>query len=400
MRFSYLARDAAGSQVEGFIEAASEQAAVRRLTGDGVRVIDLKPADPEAGKKKRVVRAIGAAQLEQPLSELAILLGGGVQAFSACESVARTADSPNAQACFQAIADRLRIGENFADAFAESAPNAPAAIKAIIRAGDASGALGPAVKEAAESLAFQGGLQRDIVSSLIYPAVLLVAGVGAAGFMTMNVIPKFASTLGDRVQGLPAFTQAVFALSIWMQKNAPIVVTLAGASVFLITQGLRQRAVRQAIADLAVQTPFLSGFMLSFESARWAGLFAAMIGRRTPLLEALAIAREGFASGRLQRQMLQAERAIRRGDSIAQSLAAHTSLPATLINLIAAGESSGDLAGSAKSAALVFQDRARTTGKRVAALIEPATVLIIGGFIGALAVTMLTAINSVTANAL
>ena len=395
MRYAYTARDSGGSDVEGFVDAVGEQAAVRKLAGDGLHVVDLKPADPAAARAKKA-RPIAAERLEQPLSELSILLGGGVHAFTACESVARTAENAAAAHCFQMIADRLRIGENFADAFAAAAPSAPPAVKAIIRAGDASGAIAGAVKEAAETLAFQGGLRREIVSALIYPMILLSAGIAAAAFMTMTVIPRFAATIGDRVETRPAFTQAVFATSLWMKDNASIVVVGAGTAVALLGQAFRSKSFRAAAADFAVSAPVLKNFMLSFESARWAGLFAAMVGRRTPLLEAMSIARDGFASGRLQRQMLQAERAVRRGESIASALQAHTSMPATLINLVSAGESSGDLAGAARSAALVFQDRARTLGRRLAALIEPATVLIIGAFIGTLAVTMLTAITGVT----
>jgi len=395
MRYAYLARDAGGTQVEGFVDAANEQAAVRHLAADGVRVIDLRPADPAAAKRRRV-RPISAGGLEQPLSELSILLGGGVHVHTACESVARTASNQAAQNAFQDVADRVRIGENFADAFAAAAPGAPAAVKAIIRAGDASGALAPAVKEAADSLAFQGSLGREIVSALIYPTILLLAGIGSTIFMTMTVIPRFASSIGERVENLPAFTQWVFGVSLWMNANATIMALIGGAIVALISQGVRSPQVRAAAADLAVSVPVLRGFMLAFESARWSGLFAAMIDRRTPLLEAMSIARDGFASGRLQRQMLNAERAVRRGESIAKALQTNTSLPPTLINLINAGETSGDLAGAARSAATVFQERARTLGRRMAALIEPATVLIIGAFIGTLAVTMLTAISSVT----
>ncbi len=394
MRYSYMAKDGGGAVLEGFVEAGSEQQAVRRLAADGLRVVELKSLD----KKAKTAKAsdIRAAGLEQPLGELAILLGGGVTAYDACESVARTAASPAAARCFTNLAERLRIGEGFADAFAAAAPEAPAAVKAIIKAGDASGALGPAVKEAAETLSFQGALTRDLVSALIYPAILFLSGLGAAFFMTTMVIPQFASSLGARVNQLPPFTQSVFAASIWLKANLPSVTIATGAIAALLGQALRSPAWRGALVDSMLSVPVLRGFLLSFESARWSGLFAAMISRRTPLLEAFAIARDGFISGRLTRQMLQAERAVRRGEAIAAALAAHTSLPPTLINLIAAGEASGDLAGAARSAAAVFQERARTTGKRVAALAEPLAVLLIGGFIGTLAVTLLTAISGAT----
>ncbi len=395
MRYAYRARSASGTDVEGFVDAVGEQSAVRQLSGSGLRVIDLKAADPGAAKKLKP-RPIKADLLEQPLSELSILLNGGVRTHAACESVARTSENPAAAYCFQVISERLRVGESFTDAFNHAAPNAPQAIKAIIKAGDASGAIADAVKEAAETLSFQGGLRRDMISALIYPCILLLSGIGAAVFMTMTVIPKFASSIGDRVNSLPGFTQGVFAFSMWMNANTAIVGVIGGGVVVLVLNAFQSKAVRASLADFATTAPVLKGFMLSFESARWAGLFAAMIARRTPLLEAMAIARDGFASGRLQRQMRQAESAVQRGDSVATALQTHTSLPPTLINLISAGEHSGNLAGAARSAAMVFQDRARTLGKRLAALIEPATVIIIGGFIGTLAVTMLTAITSVT----
>ena len=119
--------------------------------------------------------------------------------LAACESVASTSENPAITDLFRNVGERLKAGENFADAFAEACPSAPPAIKAIIRAGDAAGALAPAIKEAADTLSFQGGLRREMVGALIYPMVLLCAGLGAAAFMTMTVIPRFAETIGDRV---------------------------------------------------------------------------------------------------------------------------------------------------------------------------------------------------------
>lgn len=394
MRYSYIAKDGGGALLEGFVEAANEQQAVRRLYADGVRVLELKVLDRK--KKASRVRRIGAAQLEQPLAELSILLGGGVTAYAACDSISRISPNSAAAQCFAEISERLRIGEGFAAAFALSAPAAPAAVKAIIKAGDASGSLGPAVKEAADMLTFQSSLMRDLFSALIYPAILFLAGLAAAFFMTTTVIPRFAESLGDRVSKLPAFTQSVFALSIWLKANLPLVAIAVGAVGMMVAQALRNQALRGALVDAMLSLPVFRGFLLAFETARWSGLFAAMVGRRTPLLEALLIAREGFASARLSRQMLQAERAVRRGEAISSALATYTSMPPTLINLIAAGEASGDLGGAARSASIVFQDRARTLSKRIAALAEPLAVLLIGGFVGTLAVTLLTAISSAT----
>jgi type II secretory pathway component PulF len=398
MRFSYAAKEADGAVVEGFVEAPDERTAVRKLSAEGVRVIDLRPT--EIAKQQRRARAVRSGDLEQPLQELAILLSGGVQALPACESVARSSVNPAIAAAFERLGERLKTGESFSVAFAAVAPAASPAVKAIIRAGDATGSLALAIKEAAETMGFQGALQREIIAALVYPAILFIAGIGAALFMALNIVPRFAETLGERVAKLPAFTQAIFASSLWLKDNVGLVLAASFGIVTFVIQLARSPTLRANAFDALLYVPFVRSFLLAFESARWSGLFAAMIARKTPLLDAFTIAREGLVSGRIGRQLREAERAIRRGQSIARSLQAYTIFPATLINLVAAGEASGDLAGAARNAAVVFQERSRGMGKQLAALVEPATVLLIGLFVGTLAVTMLTAINSVTASGL
>jgi general secretion pathway protein F len=67
----------------------------------------------------------------------------------------------------------------------------------------------------------------------------------------------------------------------------------------------------------------------------------------------------------------------------------------TLVNLVRVGERSGRLADMLKSAASLAEQRGRDRIKRAMAFLEPATIIVIGGMIGVIVVSLFTAIASI-----
>ncbi len=395
MRYSYMAREAGGGEVEGYVDAASEQDALRKLTRDGLDVLRLDAEDRRARAGGSASKPANTSQLTPAFRELSTLLAGGVSLVDAVSAVGASAANPRVALVFEGVEQRLRDGSRFSDALRKEAPSLPPAVIVLIEAGEASGDIAGAAQAAVDSLATQAQLRGEIVNALIYPAILATAGLGAVTFILAVVVPRFATALSDRIEELPAVSRAMFALSTVINENGLVIVGAVALLGVGVWRFFASAAMRARVYDGLLYVPLARDWLISAEAARWSSLMAALATRKVAILDALSLARSGMASGRIKRQLRQVERAVRRGQPLGESLRTYTLMPAALANLASAGEASGDLGGALTAAAEMYREHVRNAAKRFLTILEPATILLISLFVALIAVAMVSAITSV-----
>ncbi len=141
--------------------------------------------------------------------------------------------------------------------------------------------------------------------------------------------------------------------------------------------------------------PVLGNFLLEAETGRWTAMLATLLRNRVPLVESLVLARNSLRVESLRVRLAQVERAVRGGSALAAALEDYRLFDETIVNLTRVGERSGRLADMLGSAAALAEQRGRDRIKRVMALLEPAAILVIGGVIGVIVVSLFTAIASI-----
>jgi general secretion pathway protein F len=128
---------------------------------------------------------------------------------------------------------------------------------------------------------------------------------------------------------------------------------------------------------------------------RWTAMLATLLQNRIPLVQSLALARNSLQFESLRGRLVQVERAVRGGSALGTALEDYGIFDETLVNLIRVGERSGRLAEMLKSAAAFAEQKGRDRIKRVMALLEPAAIVVIGVVIGAIVISLFTAIASI-----
>ena len=124
-------------------------------------------------------------------------------------------------------------------------------------------------------------------------------------------------------------------------------------------------------------------------------MLATLLQNRVPLVQSLALARGALHLESLKARLAQVERAVRGGSALGAALEDYAIFDETLVNLVRVGERSGRLADMLKSAASLAEQRGRDRIKRAMAFLEPATIIVIGGMIGMIVVSLFTAIASI-----
>jgi general secretion pathway protein F len=392
-RFRYEALNPDGVLFDGTVTAGNERAAARSVEKRGLSLVSMRD-DSAAAPRFAFRRArLRTGDIILALQELATMLLSEVPIADAVASQARSAHHPRIVEAFEGMARGLQRGESFSATLAASGLVLPPYVGQLARAGEMTGELGRALQDASAQMEYEQKLRVEMRNALIYPSVLVVAGVAAVALMFLFVVPKFASLLA-RAEDLPLLAWAVLALGSWANSHA---LWLAGAVAVvggMLVWAMRRPEWRDHGLDRLSALPLVGTWLVEADVARWAKVLAALLANRVPLMRALELAQAGLQLPHRRARMGEVTRAVRGGASLAEALESQEALTATGYNLVRVGERSGKLPQMLASLARLYDEAGRTRMKRLLILIEPMAILLIGGVIGTIILGVILAITS------
>ena len=397
MEYDYEAIDAAGQAVKGQLQADSPADVVRRLGRDGHTVVEVTEHRPPA--LPTFQRRLRPADLVVAFHELATLLESGVSLGDAVLAQSRGSSHPGLGAAFDAIATSLLRGHSFLEAMRESGLPLPDYVHQLVEAGELSGRLPQALREAVDQLEYDRRVAADVRAALVYPAILVAAGTAAVLLVFVFVVPNFANLLDDG-GNLPLLSEAILRTGLWFNDNAGLLLGMLIAVAVVLATLSRRAAFRQRLVDAIAKAPVLRQWFSEADTAKWASVMGAMLASRVELIDALGLALRGVRISRRKTLLRRAIAEVRSGSPLSAALEKQNALTPTGYNLIRVGEQSGELAKMMRALATLYEDNSARRMKRVLALIEPIAILLIGGVLGAIMIGLILAITGVNENVL
>lgn len=390
----YRARDAQGTLHAGTLNAADQRSALAQLRGKGLAVIELTPLQRSASAAPRRTNGpIRAAQRIQFLDELSTLLAAGIPLGEAAPSLQTAYQGSPLAAPVAHLRQAVQSGSSVAAALQASGLGLDSSTQAIIAAGEAAGHLAQALGDAAAQLQYEQQVAEEFKSALIYPAVLVGAGVLAVVGIFTIVVPRFASLLKGRAE-VPAISRWVIEGGLYFQQHWLAISLGAAGAIAALAIALRQSRTQQQLLQLLAHLPVAGPWLRETEIGRWATLLSSLLAHRVPLLDALQLSRQGLrlAADRTRLGLLHDE--LRRGRPLSDALGELHWIAPTRLNLLRVGERSGQLPRMLAQLGQLSTQAARVKMKRLLTLIEPIAILLIGGVIGFIMVAVILAITS------
>ncbi|MGQ3050322.1 MAG: type II secretion system F family protein [Roseateles sp.] len=401
--FSYRAQDAAGHMVSGQLEARDSSQAARELLRQGLTPLDLKALDappeavmPQAG---RVPGRLTLADKVVMLRELSTLLAAGVSLDEALVSLA-SGHTGGAMGNVMARASRtVREGGSLHDALQASGLCLAEHLMTVVRIGEASGDLATALNDCAEQLDVSRRMGQELRNAMVYPTILVVAGLLAVLIIFIGVIPRFAPLLRGARRQMPEFSVWVIETAVYMKAHVLELGLGMGILAALLVTLLARPSFRRALLERAATAPVLGPWLRDAEVGRWALLMGTMLRNRVPLLDALKLSRGALQLREFSLLIASATRELEHGRTLYDSLRHSAWIPPTRLNLIKVGERAGSLDAMLTSLGSMQAEAARERQKRAMSLIEPIAILVIGAVIGMLMVAVMMAITSMNTGA-
>lgn len=395
-RFSYTAMEASGRRHRGREAAASADALQGMLEARGLLVLTISPAEEGGGSRSGSAVRVSRRELLDTTRAMAALLPAGLPVVKALEA-AIGVSSAGVTPVLEAVRTAVLGGETLGEALGRHPEAFPPFYIGLIRAGERSGDLAGAFRRLGEQLEREEQIRQRLLSASLYPLLLLVAGGAAVLVLLLLVIPRFVELLQGTGAALPRSTAIVLALSTGLRKGWPLLACAPIPIVGFMAWARHTTEGRQAWARLLLRVPLVRTVRQNALGARFARLLGTLLGGGAPLLAALNDTIASLDDPVARDEVNRIRDRIREGAALHRAIQDGGLFPPVLVQLVTVGETSGQLQSFLERAATMLEDRTDRLLQRLVALVEPVMILLFGGVVGFVALSLLQAIYSVNA---
>ncbi len=421
--FSYKALSSNGTVATGEIEASDRPEALRVLDRRGLQPVNLKesakivPAKPhkkkqEATAPRRVEKSgeneeaipdgplkLKRAEVILFTEELSDMLGAGLQLEPALKSMENRQELGSLKAVSQRIRTIVRDGVNFSVALKKVSPSFGPLYCSLAAAGEASGALDTILKRQAHYLKTIAELQSRMIIAMIYPAFLILVGVGVGVVFVTTLIPQLTELIKSTPGGKIPFAISMMMGFADLIKSWWIVMLLALIGGFLFFKAWKDNPSNKPKWDeMKLKMPLVGAVISSRFYVQFLETMANLVGNGLPLLRALELSRDATQNLSLRGELNRVIDQVGDGRAFSKAMIRSGTFPPLLIDMIAVGEQTGKIDQSLRRAAERYDKELDKDLQRVMALIMPTVLILMALLIGSFAYLMITAIFQTISN--
>jgi general secretion pathway protein F len=327
--------------------------------------------------------------------ELSTLLNAGIPLDRALSITGELTERPEFRVIVLDVLRVLKSGRSLADSLATHAGHFSDLYLNMVRAGEASGSLAIIFERLAEFERSKDDLRTYIISSMIYPGLLALVGLGSI-FILMNfVVPRFAALFADSRMKIPVPTQIMLTVSQFVRTYWELGAAALAAALICFHVYTRTTAGRLWWDRARLRIPLLGDALRKAETARFARAMATLVANTVPLVQSIHIASAMLGNRMIANAMTAVAQGVKRGEGIAAPLRKAAVFPPLAAHLLTVGEETGHLDTMFTRMADIYESDTRASIKQFTSIFEPLVILVIGVVVGALILSMLLAITSI-----
>ncbi len=404
-QFSYVARDPAGKLIEGIITCNDRAAAIHQVERDGGIPIKIQPMDTvAAGPDKSVelkqapatVIKVSQTQLYLFTEQLAHLLSAGMTLDEALGILVRRLKHPSLGALSKALHQALVDGRSLSQAMREFPRIFSPLYVNMVSAGESSGALPEILRRLVKHLSELKGLRDRVQQAMVYPALLIVVGLGLIIVFIKIMVPQLMGFFLKTGQLLPLPTRVLLEINRLL-SNYWWVAGLAAIGLYAAFKAFTKSPEgRHAWDTLIWKLPVVSSIIRYRYYAQFARTLGTLMENGVTLLRALELL-EGISGNEYVRQRMdQVRRAVLDGASVSVAVSEQKIFPELFADMMAVGEQSGKFANTMQLIADVYERELDKQVQITSSLIPPLVMLAIALVVGLVVYGILSAVFSLT----
>src|SRR5262249_52542232 len=400
--FEYRALNEAGKAVSGLKEADSAKTLRTLLRKDGIFLTDVlgqtdaaRPINGAAAISKDIdFRKLTRGRVTTEdvaiiTRQLATLLGAGVTLVEALSALVDQVEKERLKRILSDVKQRVNEGSSLADALALHQKAFGPLYVNMIRAGEHSGALDAVLLRLADFTEGQAKLRQRIISTMLYPAVMVVIGSGILTMLMTVVVPKVTKIFDSMQVTLPWTTRLLIFTSNTFQTWWFILLPMFAGAIAGFVMWTRSPKGKPVWDRSVLKAPVFGSLVRMLSIARFTRTLATLLKSGVPLLNAMDMVKNVVTNSVWVEVVEKARASFRKGESIANPLKRSGQFPPLVYHMIAIGERSGQLEDMLVSVADSYETQVNVRIGALTALLEPLLIVAMGGIIAFVAFSIL-----------
>ena len=391
--FDYLALDTAGRERRGSVRAPSIDDARATLSARKLYVVRVEAsngtvAPPLLSRGSLFRKKLSGKQLTLFTRQLATLVTVS-PLEEALRTIGRQAEQEHVQRILLSVHGSVLEGRRLSESMTREVTSFPPLYRAMVAAGESSGTLPQILERMADLLERQAQVRSKVLSALAYPIVLAFVATFVVFALMIFVVPQVVEQFDNVGQELPLLTRIVIGLSDFLANWWWALILAMVAFVLLVVRALRDETLRLRFDRSLLRMPLLGRLLRDLHAARMARTLSTMVASRLPLLEGLKLTTQTVHNRALRVASSDITEAIRTGGSLSAALRRAAVFPPLLVYLAASGEASGKLDIMLERAADYLEREFDTFTATALSMLEPAIIVIMGGIVALIVLSIL-----------
>jgi type IV pilus assembly protein PilC len=334
------------------------------------------------------IGGVGGKDLLVFTRQFATMIDAGLPLVQCLDILGSQMDNAAFRKVIFAVKTKVESGSTFADALKDHPKVFDELYVQLCAAGEVGGILDTILNRLAVYREKAEKLKRKVKGAMVYPCIVIIVAVGVTGVLLIKVTPVFAKMFADFGSALPAPTQFVVDLSIWLQQY---IFHLVGSIVAVIVTAVmiyRNKKGRRIIDKTVLKVPLVGNVIRKVAVARFTRTLGTMISSGVPILDALEVTAKTAGNRTIEDGIYYVRGKISEGKNIAGPLLETKVFPPMVVQMIGVGEATGAMDTMLNKIADFYDDEVDTAVAGLTAMIEPILMVFLGGVVGGFLIAM------------
>ena len=396
MKYNYQGRSDDGQVQSGSVEADSQEEALGILQRNNIYVTLLEEEKASIYNKKiTIFERVGNRDIVLFSRQLAIMFKAGVPIVESLRSIAKQTKKTKFREQINKVGDKVESGGALSQAL-EAYPQlfSPFYV-GMVKSGEVSGRLSETLEYMANHLEKEYNFNGKILSSFLYPGFIFFVFFAILILLVVFVVPG----LREIFEGmeLPLMTRIILGagelLIQWWW--VPILGLIAG--VFFFVRFARTDLGKKTIDVVSLKIPLIGEFIKKINLVRIAENLSTLIAGGLPIVQALEVTAGVINSNTYKKIIFETRDNVRKGELISSVLIKYPEFfPILFLQMVMVGEKTGNIDSSLINVVNFYQGDIDRSLDGMVKLLEPIMIIVIGGFIGIMVISLLTPIYQMT----
>ncbi len=321
--------------------------------------------------------------------QFAALINAGVAIVRGLGVLSEQCPNPKLKEALLDISADVQQGVNLSDSMRKHPDCFDGLYVSMVQAGEVGGVLDEVLNRLSKLLEDLARLQNQLKSAMAYPVVVGALAIIIFVAMTIFIIPVFAKIFVELGTELPALTKFMLWLSgILRSWKILIPIVFSIVFVFAYKQYYKTRVGRETMDRFFLKMPLFGDLIQKSSVARFCRTFGSLTRSGVPILTALEIVRDTSGNQVVSNAINDARQEIQQGGMISIALQKERVFPIMAIQMISIGEETGELDKMLMKVADFYEDEVEQAVKALTSILEPIMIVVLGGMVGLILVSM------------